>query len=36
MSHKFIPHTSLISIGAIFPRKRLARKLEASEIREVA
>ena len=32
ISHKFIPHTSLISIGAIFPRKRLARKLEASEI----
>jgi hypothetical protein len=31
-----MPHTSLISIGAIFPRKTLARKLDAREILHVA
>jgi hypothetical protein len=32
MSHRFIPQTSLISMGATFPKNILARKLEAREI----
>lgn len=36
MSHKFIPQTSLISIGAIFPTNREARKDDTRDILAVA
>lgn len=36
ISHRFAPHTSLISIGATFPRKTDARNEDTSDIREVA
>lgn len=36
MSKRFMPHASEMSMGAILPRKREARKEETSVIREVA
>lgn len=36
MSNRFMPHASEMSIGAILPRKREARKDETSVMREVA
>ena len=35
MSHRFIPQTSDMSIGATFPRKIDARNEETREMREV-
>ena len=36
MSQRFIPQTSLISIGATLPRNMEARKEDTREIREVS
>lgn len=36
ISHKFMPQASLMSMGAILPRKMEARKEETRVIREVA
>ncbi len=36
MSHRFMPQTSLMSNGAIFPKKTEAKKDETRVIRDVA
>ena len=35
ISQRFMPHTSEMSMGATLPRKRVARKEETREMREV-